>query len=194
MTASAPGFDNAPSSTARSGHALLHPLLRVLACELSQLAGFLKGLESATYRMSPVGEFESSIGGHVRHCLDHIVALLDGAGSGVMSYDDRARCTDVENDRTAALSAIAGLQRRVSLLGAVDLARPISLSALLTKSGPTVTVVTSLGRELAYVLSHTTHHNAIIAAMAKTLAVKLPEDFGVAASTAAFRERARCAR
>jgi uncharacterized damage-inducible protein DinB len=46
-----------------------------------------------------------------------------------------------------------------------------------------VEVDTSIGRELAYVLSHTIHHNAIIGAMVKTLGGALPQRFGYAPST-----------
>ena len=41
----------------------------------------------------------------------------------------------------------------------------------------------TVGRELAYVLSHTIHHNAIIGSMVKALGGVLPERFGYAPST-----------
>jgi uncharacterized damage-inducible protein DinB len=46
-----------------------------------------------------------------------------------------------------------------------------------------VVVGTSVGRELAYVLSHTIHHNAIVGAMVKTLGGTPPQRFGYAPST-----------
>jgi hypothetical protein len=50
-----------------------------------------------------------------------------------------------------------------------------------------------VGRELAFVLSHTVHHNALIAIMAQTLGVPVPARFGYAPSTIAYLEKAECA-
>jgi uncharacterized damage-inducible protein DinB len=55
-------------------------------------------------------------------------------------------------------------------------------------------VETTVGRELAFVLSHTVHHNALIAVMARTLGVPVPDLFGYAPSTIAHLEKAACAR
>jgi len=57
-----------------------------------------------------------------------------------------------------------------------------------------VEVETTVGRELAFVLSHTVHHNALIAVMAKTLGVPVPERFGYAPSTIVHLEKTACAR
>jgi uncharacterized damage-inducible protein DinB len=64
---------------------------------------------------------------------------------------------------------------------------------LLTATGPTVDVQTSLWRELTFVLSHTIHHNAVIAAMARTLGAVVPEAFGYAPATLSYINTARCA-
>jgi hypothetical protein len=50
-----------------------------------------------------------------------------------------------------------------------------------------------VGRELAFVLSHTVHHNALIAVMALTLGVSIPDRFGYAPSTIAHLEKVACA-
>jgi hypothetical protein len=57
-----------------------------------------------------------------------------------------------------------------------------------------VHVETTVGREFAFVLSHTVHHNALIAVIAKLLGVQVPERFGYAPSTLAYLEHRRCAR
>jgi hypothetical protein len=143
--------------------------------------------------MKPVGVVSSNIGGHVRHCLDHIDALVCGIDSGVIDYDSRQRGTNVESSRQAAL-AVLNRQERQMLASPVSLERPLGLSVLLGPSGPPLVVATSLGRELAFVLGHTIHHNALIAIMAKTLGVPLPKHFGYAPSTIAYLEKARCVR
>lgn len=180
---------SAATSCVQSGNSIIAPVLR----DLAELASLIKRLDDASYQMKPVGLFSSSVGEHLRHCLDHIDALLRAIDSNRICYDNRRRGTSVETSRSAALSTIEELRARARSLPLVDLNRPLLLTALLSKSGPTLDVETSLGRELLFVVSHTTHHNAIIGAMAKTLGASIPDDFGVAASTSAFREETQCA-
>ena len=59
---------------------------------------------------------------------------------------------------------------------------------------PPVDVPTSPGRELAFVLSHTVHHNALIRVMVKLLGADVPADFGYAPSTLAHRKARTCVR
>ena len=49
------------------------PLIRLL----EQLADVIGRLTESQYAQKPVGVVESSVGGHVRHCLDHVRALID---------------------------------------------------------------------------------------------------------------------
>ena len=46
-----------------------------------------------------------------------------------------------------------------------------------------MSVQTSLGRELAFVVQHTIHHAALIAVLLDILGVRVPADFGYAPST-----------
>ncbi len=50
------------------------------------------------------------------------------------------------------------------------------------------------GRELAFTLSYTIHHNAIIAVAVKSLGLALPEHFGYAPATIAYLAQKRCVR
>ncbi|MEP0552783.1 MAG: hypothetical protein ABJE29_00430, partial [Balneola sp.] len=43
--------------------------------------------------------------------------------------------------------------------------------------------VSSIRRELQFLVSHTVHHYALIGLILKTMDVEVPEDFGVAPST-----------
>ncbi len=60
--------------------------------------------------------------------------------------------------------------------------------------GVPVQVETTVGRELAFVLSHTIHHNALIGVMAAMLGVPVPDRFGYAPSTLVHLEKRACAR
>lgn len=161
---------------------------------LRQLADLLHRTNDRQYSQKPVGVVQSSIGGHVRHCLDHVDALLTGATLSEMSYDKRQRGTEVEACRSAALRAIARQEQELAEIDDYPLDQPIRLQVLLEATGPSIAVETSLGRELAFVVSHTIHHNALIGVMANLLGIAVPDRFGYAASTLANLEKNRCAR
>ena len=166
-----------------------------LALLLRQLAGVIEDLTDEQYTMRPVGVVESSIGAHVRHCMDHVAALLGAVRSGVLDYDDRRRGTSIESSRTAALALLDETARRLTALTTDDFHRSLLLSVTMAAGQKAVRVRSSVGRELAYVVSHTIHHNALVGAMVRTLGGRLPERFGYAPSTVAYLEgEAQCAR
>ena len=156
-----------------------------LCATLGQLFDVIESLTDEQYTRRPVGVVESSIGAHVRHCLDHVRALLASLATGRLDYDVRERGTNIESNRYAALDEIAAQQRRLVELAPEAIDRSIWLTTLLASDAPAIEVHSSFGREAAYVLSHTIHHNALIGAMVKTLGGWLPERFGYAPSTIA---------
>lgn len=159
---------------------------------LRELAEVVAGLSDSQY-----GACESSgggaIGGHVRHCLDHVTLLLDGMESGIVDYDRRQRGTDVERNRHAAFDAISRLGQRLDSYVGRSLTRTLRVRAILDDSGPAIEAISTLGRELMFVLSHTIHHNAMIAAAAKRLGGSVPQYFGYAPATVAYH-KGLCAR
>lgn len=154
---------------------------------MRQLSELLDGLSDAGYVAKPVGPIESSIGAHVRHCLDHVrtLATAGGASQGPceLDYDTRARNTRIETDRTVALEEIAGLQRQLAAMPRSCEHKSVDLKVLMTSDGEPMAVKSTVAREAAFVLSHTIHHNAIIGAMVKLLGGKLPDRFGYAPAT-----------
>lgn len=165
----------------------------VLALSLQQLADLLAITSDAQYNRKPVGVIPSSLGGHVRHCLDHFEALCTGAMTGVVDYDDRQRGTAVETDRIAALSAIQRLRLQVEVLDESVLTRTVRVPSIIAGDGTSIETRSSLGRELAFVLSHTVHHNALVAAMCRTLGIPIPDRFGYAPATIAHLDESECA-
>jgi uncharacterized damage-inducible protein DinB len=166
-----------------------------LALLMRQLSCVVEDLSDAQYAQKPVGVVESSIGAHVRHCTDHVVALLVAIDAGALDYDHRERGTAIETSRRAALWLMGDLERQLERIAPEDLDRRVLLSVTLAAGQEPLRVVSSVGRELAYVVSHTIHHNALVAAMVRTLGGALPERFGYAPSTVTYLEtRVQCAR
>jgi uncharacterized damage-inducible protein DinB len=170
--------------------AAIAPLVAVL----DQLADLLDAMSDEQYRSKPRDVVSSSAGGHLRHCLDHIDALLSALEGGVIDYDQRQRGTEVETSRSAALAVLRRQQRQLHTVLAGSEDRPLRLSALVHPGLPPMEADTSVGRELIFVLSHTIHHNALIAVIALALGVSVPDRFGYAPSTLAHREKRACAR
>jgi uncharacterized damage-inducible protein DinB len=177
----------------RAGQHLPAAILPIVAV-LRQLADVIRAMTDEQYRRKPVGVVSSNVGGHVRHCLDHVEALLGGVEEGELSYDQRRRGTEVETCREAALDVIRRQERELLAFPPHSERRPLRLSAVVSSSLPATEVESTVGRELAFVLSHTVHHNALIAVMAQTLGVTVPDRFGYAPSTIAHLEKAACAR
>jgi uncharacterized damage-inducible protein DinB len=156
---------------------------------LRQIAGVVRGLSDSQFVHKPVGVIQSSVGAHIRHCLDHVSALLASLNTGSLNYDERIRGTEIETSRFAAFVHIDRLIRDTGHITAEDLDRPVAVSVLLCSGVPAIEVQSTIGRELAFVINHTIHHNALLDAMVRTLGVRPPQRFGYAPATIQFLER-----
>ena len=159
---------------------------------LREMRALVERLDDVEYAMPAPGRSSGGIGGHVRHCLDHVSALLAARDTGLCAYDRRARGTDIE-DRRAATLAVSELIERVRVLDPACLERTVDVEIQLDHSGTMTTTRSTLGRELAFVINHTVHHNAIVAQMLHTLGVSMGARFGLAPATPADGERVVCA-
>ena len=110
-----------------------------------------------------------------------------------MDYDCRRRGTEVETNRQAALDVIRRQEQQLLAFPRTRSDGRCGLTVLVNRDLPPVEESTTVGRELAFLLSHTVHHNALIAVLVKTLGVTVPEDFGYAPSTLAHLEKVACA-
>jgi uncharacterized damage-inducible protein DinB len=156
---------------------------------LGQLRGVVGLLKADDYTRQPVTTFGGSIGGHVRHCLDHIDAVVLGADGGVIDYDHRERGTEVESDPLAALAEIDRIDSSLSVLADGVPGRAVAVKVMLSDDGSVTELGSTVGRELAFVFSHTIHHGAMIGGMVRALGGTVPEGFGLAPSTIAYRKR-----
>jgi hypothetical protein len=130
----------------------------------------------------------SSIGQHLRHTLEFFICLEQGAEQGVINYDKRSHDKLIETDKNIALGAIAKItefvqshpeNKSLKLEVGYDLNREEYAS-----------VDTNVLRELVYNIEHAVHHMAIMKIGIREAApyVKLPFDFGIAASTIRYKE------
>jgi hypothetical protein len=170
-------------------HTTLQPLLDLL----HQMRTMVERLDDVEYAMPAPGRTTGGIGGHVRHCLDHVSALLAGTRSGLCAYDRRQRGTDVESSRTAAIDAITDAMIGVLGVDTPALESEVFVETQLETSGAMVVTRSSVGREVAFVVSHTIHHNAIVAQMLRARGLDVAPRLGLAPSTPLDRGAALCA-
>lgn len=152
---------------------------------LQQGVNLLESITDSQYTFNDSDYFQSSMGRHMRHILDHYQSLVNGWRSKV-DYDARIRNTDIEYQREAAIDMCRLLIDRLSAL------EDRWLSAdreILVKSNEDVEATDSawsnstIKRELQFLISHTVHHYALIAFILRVQNVQVPGHFGVAPST-----------
>jgi uncharacterized damage-inducible protein DinB len=155
----------------------------VISRQLDDIAAIVMSVDDATYAARPIADVSGSIGEHVRHCLDHIRALVAATGSTPLSYDRRERGTAVERDPAEALRLIMRLKSAVDRWGDRRMDEPIRVVSMLSSAGESVAGWSTLGRELAFVSSHTIHHEAMIAVLLSMAGLDVPDRLGLAPAT-----------
>lgn len=156
---------------------------------LRQAELYLPHLTSAQYTERPVLLQGSSLGQHTRHFIEFFECLLSQARhpGGEIDYSQRQRSPDLESSPEYALFRISEICAELPQLNS---RHPLRLQCHDLCQGPgSNTIGTNLERELAYNIEHTVHHLAIIRIGLALVApgLTLPEAFGTAPSTMAFR-------
>lgn len=170
----------------KAGEAVVTPLRAVLA----QLSDVVERVSDEQYGRKGAAQLNASVGGHVRHCLDHVSALLRGVETGVVDYEQRERGGEIETRRGAALGLMRELDEKLLAKRDTPPASPVSTVVMLAADEAPLRSASTFGRECGFVLSHTIHHSAMIGAMVRDMGGEVPEHFGFAPGTVAFLKRA----
>jgi uncharacterized damage-inducible protein DinB len=136
--------------------------------------------------------YNASVGGHLRHIIEHYQAFLRALDDGEVAYEKRVRDPLVENDPGYAGGLLESIAQQLA-----QLAEKLGNRALhyCTETTEGITSGTTALRELEFLLSHTIHHYALVAVMARLQGYEPEATFGVAPSTLKFqRTQAACAR
>lgn len=153
---------------------------------LHQISCLLESLSDEQYSLTMPEAMNASIGGHVRHSLDHFSAILDGCNSGAINYDSRLRDTSIETSTDHAEKRTTSLRETFRLLDPNLVSRDIEVTCKVNQS-ESPAVESTIGRELMFAVIHAVHHNALISFMLNCCQVQTPAGFGVAPSTTAYR-------
>ena len=156
---------------------------------LEQGLDLLRALDDNAYTSAQPPYHESSIGDHLRHCLEHYTSFLDGLDAGMIDYDGRARDMRIATSRLVATQTIRDLIARLRAVPQDDKPLRVKMDCDKDTESAALWSLSSVQRELQYLLAHTIHHYALIAVLLRLQGYKPHEDFGVAPSTLKFRKR-----
>jgi hypothetical protein len=143
----------------------------------------IERLDDARYAAPAPGRTSGSVGAHVRHCLDHVTALLSAIRTGVCAYDRRRRNTEIESSREAAMARITEVAADLVCFDSALLDDPMLVESQLEPAGAMILTRSTVSRELVFLISHTIHHNAIIGQMLAADGIALEARYGLAPST-----------
>ncbi|MBT8145201.1 MAG: hypothetical protein KJN90_00020 [Gammaproteobacteria bacterium] len=118
----------------------------------------------------------------MRHIIERISCVLDGQARGVVDYDCRSRDQLLEANPGSAEDALKGIQDSMDKLG-IEAEIPLQVRESVHQDSPAVAIASTLERELMSLVSHTIHHLAIIALLARGAGHQLRSDIGKAPST-----------
>jgi len=156
---------------------------------LLQLRSLLNSLDETEYTRQHEILSGATIGQHMRHILEFYLLLVSGSFTGTISYDKRERNPRIENSLAFTIDTINLL---IPAMGLLKEKNPVELEADYTTDGSSGNNVnSSVGRELAYCIEHSIHHQALIKAglIVSGLSHVIDDDFGVAYSTIRYREK-----
>ena len=164
---------------------------------LRQAADLVDALEDGSYVREEPMFYNSTVGGHLRHCLDHYESFTAGVRNGRIDYDARCRDQLVENKTCAARERINVIALSLEKLADAEV-NPVVLVKMdcdisrdgvcSNKAENDLWHTSSVGRELQFLVSHTVHHFAMIRGICQRAGNELDPDFGMAVSTLRHRQ------
>lgn len=151
---------------------------------VTQAIDLLDGLSVDAYQRKLPPQFPSSIGAHIRHIIDHFVAVVNGCQEAHIDYNVRQRFSDVEQFPETAIAHLEDIRLWLDKITENDLDVQLTVvSEIDVCRQHSTRCQSTLGRELVFVSSHAIHHYALIRIMCGMQNKVLPEFFGYAPAT-----------
>lgn len=148
--------------------------------QIKCLKDIVSQLTDEEYSNLKDGSFSSSIGKHIRHIISFYLMFFDGVKSGNLSYDKRIRAKNIE---TKTVEAEKKLNEIINELNIKIQDKELNLKLKINNED--LHMVSSMSREMVYLMEHTTHHMAIIRIILDEKAphIEVDKNFGIAYST-----------
>ena len=126
------------------------------------------------------------VGAHFRHVIEHYSLFLSNFAGGMVDYDRRDRSNLCGTSTEAFL---AQLEDVVASLRTMDLdpAASVAICCATCPNWQQSSTISTVGRELMFLHSHTTHHLALISMKLQIAGLPISPDIGVAPSTKRYQ-------
>jgi hypothetical protein len=150
-----------------------------------QAKQFLLSISQQAYQLVLKPHFSGSAGAHMRHILDHYLAVKEGLVSGTINYNKRNRHSQIETEPQVALTLCQDIEHW--LVGVCQLDADLSLQVICESSmldTQNTETQSTLARELIFVSSHAVHHYSLMAVIKSLQGLETEELFGLAPATA----------
>ncbi len=155
---------------------------------LEQGICLLKEMDDEVYMHTASPVYNSCIGDHYRHCVEHYISFLDGVDARCIDYDARKRDKRISSDRLYAIQVTGQIIDRLGQLMCQGLSLKIKMDCRLDEEEGAVWTQSTPERDLQYLQAHTIHHYALIAMILRLQGQEPGEGFGVAPSTLTYRK------
>lgn len=155
---------------------------------LKQGIEVLGNLDNEVFNRVDPPRYKSNIGTHFRHILDHYISLLEGWNNKI-DYDARIRGTGIETDADMAKHKCTEVIENLTKIASSELniSREVLVKSNIEGSkNESPWSVSSIKRELQFLVSHTVHHYALVKLILTLNGRTAPEHFGIAPSTLKF--------
>lgn len=156
-------------------------LINAIKENLNCLIQLLNQLDDRQYSKPCKVLSNASIGEHTRHVIEMFQCLITQYKTGIVDYDKRERNIAIQSNTNVAINCLETIQDQLHKENKL-----LDIACSFDRQ----TILSNYERELLYNLEHAIHHEALIkVGLYEFENIKIPEDFGVAPSTIAFRKQ-----
>ncbi|GMQ81247.1 MAG: hypothetical protein BMS9Abin05_0678 [Rhodothermia bacterium] len=154
---------------------------------LRQGISLIQRLTQPSFSLVDPPVYESSIGEHLRHIVEHYLCFLAGIPKGCVDYDARQRDSRISSDREYAEAEYERVCSELDALDSNNAGLEVKMAGTKDDEDGSPCSESSGKRELQYLQAHTIHHYALISMIMRIQGIETDGDFGVAPSTLRHR-------
>ncbi len=154
---------------------------------LQQAVSLLKEIQTEDYQLAMQPHLSGSIGKHIRHVIDHYLALEQGLLDGLVDYNQRHRNSNIEASPSVALDSLKAIINWLENITSEELESSVTVRSEVSISETlNIQCHSTLAREILFVSSHAIHHFSLISVARSLQGYDVPQYFGYAPATISY--------
>lgn len=140
-------------------------------------------LPPGSFRRVDAPVYESSIGEHCRHIVEHYLCFLAGIPDERIDYDARQRDLRISSDLDFAKAEFERVCSELDEIGSENVSLSIKMAGTNGTEEGSPWSRSTIKRELQYLQAHTIHHYALISMIMRIQGIETDRELGIAPST-----------